>query len=202
MQKENNRMMHKLKLKLSETKKTVALLSTVLLLTIGICGTVAYLAASSDTVINQFPPSNVDCTVTEAFDGAVKKNVNVTNTGDIDAYVRVNLISYRVNEQDVRIGGKAEIPAFTLGEGWFQHTDGFYYYAFPVKPGESPAASLIGENGITLLSYTDVDGGRQVVEVMAEAIQADGERLDGADKGKSPVELAWGVTVKDGKLTQ
>jgi len=54
----------------------------------------------------------------------------------------------------------------------------------------------------TLLSYTDVDGGRQVVEVMAEAIQADGERLDGADKGKSPVELAWGVTVKDGKLTQ
>ena len=31
---------------------------------------------------------------------------------------------------------------------------------------------MIGNDGITLVKYTDADGGRQVIEVIAEAIQS------------------------------
>ena len=60
----------------------------------------------------------MSCTVTEDFDGTTKKNVNVTNTGDIDAYLRVKLVTYRVNDDGQHIGGTAAIPAFTPGDGW------------------------------------------------------------------------------------
>lgn len=49
-----------------------------------------------------------------------------------------------------------------------------------------PDANLIDQ--ITLQRYNDADGGKQVIEVMAEAIQADG-MVD----GEKAVVKAWGV---------
>lgn len=40
-------------------------------------------------------------------------------------------------------------------------------------------------------SYTDADGGKQVIEVMAEAIQAEPARAVGE---------AWGVTITEGNV--
>lgn len=153
------------------SKKTGTLLfSLVLLLTMMVGGTLAYLTIQTTPVVNQFTPSHVSCTVTESFDGTTKSNVNVKNDSDINAYIRVKLVTYRVNDQDQHIGGTATIPDFTLGEGWVLH-DGYYYYTQPVAPGAKPATDLI--DSITLTgSYTDADGGKQVIEVMAEAIQS------------------------------
>ena len=83
----------------------------------------------------------------------------------------MKLVTYRVNEKGERIGGTATIPGFTLGNGWFAK-DGFYYYNKPVAPDAKPANDLIGSSGIALKEYTDADGGRQVIEVIAEAIQS------------------------------
>lgn len=165
------------------SKKTGTLLfSLVLLLTMMVGGTLAYLTIQTNPVVNQFTPSHVSCTVTESFDGTTKSNVNVTNNSDINAYIRVKLVTYRVNDQDQHIGGTAALPAFTLGAGWVKHGE-YYYYTQPVAPGASPAANLTDSMTLTG-SYTDADGGKQVIEVMAEAIQS---------VPASAVESAWGV---------
>lgn len=180
------------KRKRRNNKTGTLFLSLLLVVTLAISGTLAYLVTKSDPVENKFTPSHVACQVTENFDGTTKSNVNVTNTGDTDAYIRVKLVSYRVNAQGQHIGGTAAVPSFTPGENWKLHTDGYYYYTLPVAPGEEPKADLIGSIDLTG-SYDDADGGKQVIEVMAEAIQS-----GPADAvGKS-----WGVTVENGVITQ
>ena len=173
-------------------KPVKLLLSFLLIFTVSVGGTIAYLSTQTGPVVNTFMPSHVDCKVEEDFDGRWKKNVNVTNTSDIDAYIRVKLITYRVNDTGDHIGGTSEVPVFTLGTNWVKHTDGFYYYTLPVLAGENPADDLIGDAGITLSSYNDADGGKQVIEVMAEAIQA-----NPADA----VGQAWGVTITSNRVT-
>lgn len=177
------------------SKKTGMLfLSLLLVATMMVGGTLAYLFTNSVPVVNTFNPSHVSCSVTEEFNGTTKSNVNVTNTGDIDAFIRVKLVTYRVNDEEQHIGGTAEIPDFKPGAGWVKNGD-YYYYTKPVAPDEQPETSLI--DSITLTgSYDDADdadGGKQVIEVMAEAIQANGV----ADDGTKAVVEAWGVDPKE-----
>lgn len=165
----------------------IMLLSYLLVIGMVVGGSIAFLTDQSDPLKNTFNPSYVDCDVTESFNGETKSNVNVTNTGDTDAYIRVKLVTYRVNDEGQHIGGTAEIPAFTPGTGWVKNGDS-YYYTKPVAPGKQPETYLI--SSITLTgSYDDADGGKQVIEVMAEAIQANGV----ADDGTKAVVKAWGV---------
>lgn len=170
-------------------RSLVLVVSLLALLLVVAGGTLAWLTAQ-DSVSNTFTPAHVSCTVTEDFNGTVKSNVNVKNTSDIDAFIRVKLVTYRVKDNGDRIGGKAEIPTFTPGTGWVKYGD-FYYYTLPVEPGKQPATDLIGDDGVTLVQYTDADGGKQVIEVMAEAIQSQPERAVGQ---------AWGVTITEGKV--
>ena len=167
------------------SKKTGMLfLSLLLVIGMVVGGTVAWLSTKSAPITNTFLPSKVACEVTESFNGrtGVKSNVNVKNTGDIDAYIRVKLVTYRVNDEGDHIGGIAKIPDFTPGAGWVENGDN-YYYTQPVAPGEQPEISLIDR--ITLTdSYDDADGGKQVIEVMAEAIQSTPAKA---------VTEAWGV---------
>ena len=93
---------------------TTMVIATVLLLALAIGGTVAWLSTKGDPIINTFNPSEVACKVTESFNGTVKSNVNVKNTGDTEAYIRVKLVTYRTNDDGQHIGGTAEIPALTL----------------------------------------------------------------------------------------
>lgn len=171
-------------------KTGTLLLSLLLVVTLAIGGTVAYLTTHSDPVQNNFTPSFVDCEVTESFNGTTKSNVNVKNTGDTEAYIRVKLVTYRVNDEGQHIGGTATIPSFTPGTKWVAYGD-YYYYTLPVAPGAKPAADLI--NSITLTGeYTDADGGKQVIEVMAEAIQSGPANAVGD---------SWGVSISEGSVT-
>ena len=174
------------------SKKTGMLfLSLLLVIGMVVGGTVAWLSTKSAPITNTFLPSHVSCSVTEEFNGTTKSNVNVTNTGDIDAFIRVKLVTYRVNDEEQHIGGTAEIPDFKPGAGWVKNGD-YYYYTKPVAPDEQPADALI--SSITLTDpYDDADGGKPVIEVMAEAIQANGV----ADDGTKAVVEAWGVDPKE-----
>ena len=168
-------------------RSLVLVVSLVALLLVVAGGTLAWLTAQ-DSVSNTFTPAHVSCEVTETFDGETKSNVNVTNTSDIAAFIRVKLVTYRVNDAGQRIGGKAEID-FTPGTGWVKYGD-FYYYTKPVAPNATPETALIDQITLTR-SYDDADGGKQVIEVMAEAIQSQPERAVGQ---------AWGVTITEGKV--
>ena len=163
------------------------LISAALIAAIAVGGTVAWLSAKTSPTVNTFTPSHVSCSVEESFDGKTKSSVNVLNTGDTEAFIRVKLVSYRVNEQCQHIGGTSDIPAFTPGENWVEK-GGCYYYTLPVKPGEKPVADLIESIELTG-SYNDPDGGSQVIEVMAEAIQSGPE---------AAVKAAWGADFSSG----
>lgn len=157
------------------------IISVVLILTLAVGGTIAFLSTKTDPVVNTFNPSQVTCSVVEDFDGKTKTNVNVKNTGDIPAFIRVKLVAYRTNDAGQHIGGVSEVPAFTLGKDWAKCGD-YYYYTYPVAPGATPADSLAEVIKLTE-NYTDVDGGHQSIDVIAEAIQAGPE---------AAVKAAWG----------
>ena len=170
---------------------TTLLLSGLLLVTLIVGGTVAYLVTQVTPVTNTFTPSHVTCQVEEKFDGQTKTNVNVTNTGDTDAYIRVKLVTYRVNGAGQHNGGTATVPPFTPGTNWKEY-NGYYYYTLPVAPGAKPSADLI--SSIKLEDhYTDADRGMQVIEVMAEAIQSGPEKAVGE---------SWGVSIAPNSVTQ
>ena len=160
---------------------TAMIVSVVLILALAIGGTIAWMSTKTNSVVNTFNPSQVTCRVEEEFNGETKTNVNVTNTGDISAFIRVKLVSYRTNEAGQHIGGVSEVPAFTLGKDWAKCGD-YYYYTKPVAPGATPAANLA--EAIELVKdYADADGGHQSIDVIAEAIQAGPE---------AAVQAAWG----------
>ena len=171
---------------------TAMVIATALLLALAISGTVAWLTTKGAPITNTFNPSKVACEVTETFNSTtgVKSNVNVKNTGDIDAYIRVKLVTYRTNKQGQHIGGTATLPNFTLGANWVEF-GGYYYYTLPVTAGQTPAANLT--DSMTLKgSYDDADGGRQAIDVMAEAIQS---------VPAEAIGQAWGVTISPGSVT-
>lgn len=171
------------KRKHKKLRKPVKLvISLLVLVCVSVGGTLAYLK-STVSVNNTFTVGNVNTEVDEKFEGSVKKNVTAKNTGDVPAFIRIKLVTYRVNDNGDHIGGTATIPEFTLGNGWFKSGD-CYYYSYPVNPEEYPANDLIGDKGIELVSYSDSDGGKQVIEVIAEAIQA---------SPADAVKEAWGL---------
>lgn len=170
-------------------KLQLLILSLLVVTTVTVGGTVAYLTTKTAPVTNTFTPSKVTGEVTEEFNGTVKKNIQVENTGDIAVYVRVKLVTYRVNKDNQHIGGVATIPDFTLGTDWVKRGE-YYYYTKPVEPGKS-SSSLTDTSGITLRKYEDADGGKQVIEVMAEMIQSVPD---------TAVKEAWGVTISDGRI--
>ena len=169
----------------------ILILSLLLIAAAAIGGTMAYLTAETPQVVNTFTPAEVTTDIDEDFDGYVKKEVNVVNKGDIAAYIRVKLVTYRVNEAGSPIGGAAAIPEFDLGPNWVKH-DGYYYYTLPVDPNESTLDLIADGDQIVLEDYSDdpndPDGGKQVIEVMAEAIQSEPAEAVGE---------AWRVTITE-----
>lgn len=178
---------------LKTRRNKISKLSLFLLIAIGLTVgvTLAFQFANTGVVKNFFKSSSANIKVVEEFDGIEKTNINVEVLDlpeSTDVYVRVKLVSYRVNDDGNRIGGTAELPNFTLGENWVKYESN-YYYTLPVAPGSKPATNLT--NIMTLVEYDDVDGGKQVVEVMAEAIQSDSIVAS---------QQAWNVTISENNV--
>ena len=169
-----------------ESKKSLtALIALILIICLAVGGTVAFIVTQTQAVKNTFTPADVKVDIQEDFDGSVKKNVNVKNTGDTDAYIRVKLVTYMADSEGNPIAENASIPYFVPGSDWFHcESDDTYYYGKPVAPGDK-TSDLIGSDGIMLING-------QVVEVLAEGIQS---------VPVNAVEEAWpAVEVVDGVL--
>lgn len=130
--------------------------------------TFAYLFATTSEKRNVFVPGVVDCDVVEEFDGTNKTSIKIQNTGNTSAYIRVNLISYYQNADGEVIAKTAYVPEFTLADGWVHGSDGYYYYRYPIAP-DALTDEMLGSS----IVVTKDDNNSQVIEVMAEAIQAD-----------------------------
>lgn len=150
--------------------------------------TIAWLSAETVEIKNTFATGLVASEIIEEFDGQIKKDVSIQNTGNIDAYIRVALIPAWKNP-DGNVSGTQVGTEYTkpqAPDGWFLGNDGFYYHVTSVLPGENTSI-LINE-----FTMPTKDGLLFELQILASAIQAD---------PKEAVEESWPVRVDtEGKL--
>lgn len=177
-------------------RKAALLVSLVLLFTMTIGASVAFLIDATQEEKNVFTPAEVPPTIVETWpdDHLVKQNVKVTNTGNISAYIRAAIV---VTWQDSQ-GNVAPVApvlgtdyTMTLAEGnWSaKQDDGYYYYKGAVAANDPDSDT--DTTGVLIKEAKQlVDNGEYtlVIEILAQTIQADGISSD----GKTPVRIAWG----------
>lgn len=162
-------------------KLLMTILALALLVTMGISGTVAWLSSSS-SVSNQMTPGTGDITITETKDGNKKTSVKITNTGNIDVYVRVAVVANKLDKNGNVIAG-ASGNEIIANNKW-QLLDGYYYYLGTVAPGAGNAVELLA---------ADVDFTGMELDILAQSIQA-----LGVIDGKPASAAAWGVVYNNG----
>lgn len=166
-------------------------LSLVLVLGLSVGGTLAYLVTSTGPVTNTFTPGEVKTHIEEEFDGAIKEDVYVTNTGTVDAYIRAQIVINWVDGEgnivaDPGVGADYEL---LMGSSkWKKGADGFWYYTEKVEAG-GETENLI--NRCEVITEADAGVGLQVT-ILSQAIQAEPD---------DAIEEAWGVTISEGAVT-
>ena len=182
----------KRKVRYRVNKTLFALLAIVMVIGAVVGSTVAYLITNTDPVENKFTYAGVSCEVKEDFDGSTKKNVQITNTGSTDAYIRA---TYVVNWLDAQGNIVASVPegySYTLTENpdskWTKGNDGYFYYLSPVAPDKSTPGSLL----TCTVTRPENPEYRLSVEILATAIQSQPAKAVGE---------AWGVTISQGSVT-
>lgn len=162
------------------------IISSLLLLTLAVGGTLAYIAAKAGEVQNQFIAGSVTSQVNET-----NGTIDVTNTGNVNAYIRAAIaVNWMDSNENVR-GLAPKDTEYSLSVNttdWWQNTDGYYYYKYAVSPGAD--TSNLVQSFALADGVTPPNGYTLTVEVVAEAIQADGET---DDDGTPAYEDAWGV---------
>ncbi len=148
-----------------------------------------------DSVTNDFEPANVMCAVEEAFDGTEKTSVKIQNTGNVDEYLRLRIVSYWENEDGVIVGKPSELPTISYDTAnWiYDSAEQTYYYTSKVAPDEKTAELLTSP--ITFAADAEYYGEtvKQVIVIIPEAVQAAPD---------SAVHAMWSyVTVSNGQLT-
>ena len=163
-----------------KTKKAFSLLlSIALLLTLATGGTLAYIATKSAMAQNQFAEGYVTSSVNDIG--------TVTNTGNVDAYIRAAVV---VNWMDGvgNVYGIKPNCTVTVNTGWTE-IDGFYYYTSPVV---ADGTTTTAPATVNCFDAAPSSAYSLSIEIVAEAIQAEGT-LDSNDS-ITAVYDAWGVT--------
>lgn len=173
---------------LRKSKPSLLLITLVVLLGVLVGSTVAYLVANTGSIANSFVPAKITTDITEDFDGDVKKNVQVKNTGDVDAFIRAAVVvTWQNNAGEVYPTAPVVGTDYTVsypGNGWAKHSDGYYYYTSVVKPNESTGILL---TDCKALKDAPSEGYTLHVEILATAIQSE---------PITAVTDAWGVNPK------
>ncbi len=174
-------------------KKLVLALLLILILALIAAGvTIAYMLRSSGKINNIFEKAVVSCAVVEDFDSetGVKSSVKVRNTGNINGFIRVRLVSYWVDGEGNIVGKPSEMPSVSYdSEKWIKGANDTYYCKEPVMVGEETPEFL---DANIQLKYPPDEEYYQVLEVIPEAIQSAPAKA---------VKEAWGMYVKDGKIS-
>ena len=183
------------------SKKYLAMLVSLLLLaTVTVGGTIAYIVTNTDAVTNTFTAPESEITVEEEFpDSQEKKDVDVRNDCDYPVYIRAKVIINWVDDdgnispdkpvKDVDYEITKGYPASSKWLPTNQDTpiDGYLYYS-ELVPSGAETENLID----SCKPIKEKDGYHLRVEILAESIQS------------TPVDAvndSWSdVTVQDGKL--
>lgn len=172
----------------------ILIISLVLLITVIVGGTAAFLLDSTGEVTNTFTPADVKVTVDENKNGNTKSDIRFTNPQGTDAvpvYIRATLVIYWEDKDGNVVpepdGGDVQIGAVNETDGWFE-INGIYYYSNTVVPGAQTPNMLKAEISVpnsdakAEVVVTTVPGYTCYIDVRAEAIQAEPEAV---------VTVAW-----------
>ena len=172
-------------------RTAVLIMAVLLLLGAAVGSTVAFLTTKTNPVTNTFTYAKVSCEVTEEFTNNKKDNVQVRNTGTIDAYIRATYVVNWVDAQGNIAASDPEGYSYSLTKNldskWIEK-DGYFYYTSPVAPGSSTEGSLL----TCTVTYPDNPEYTLSVEVLAEAIQSTPDNA---------VQEAWGVSISQSGVT-
>lgn len=123
-------------------KRTTLVASLLVILALACGGTVAYLT-DSDRVANEFSPGELTTTVVEKLEGSTKKDVQIQNTGKVDAWIRAEVAITWQDEAGNVYGVAPAAGDYTIelnvadepaASKWVKGNDGFYYWTSPVAP--------------------------------------------------------------------
>ena len=171
------------------TPLAAAALLMVLFMSVG--GTLAWLTAHTSAITNTFTVATPGVDIEEGFDKQTKSNVQVKNTGEVEAYIRVALVPTWEDENGNAVAEPASLDDLSITWGnsgkWLKGTDGYWYYKEPVAPGGRTAVLL------EKATVTTENGYQMNLQVMADSIQADPTRAVTAMWGKDKGGAVTGV---------
>lgn len=177
-------------------KQLGLLISIILIATVTVGGTLAWLIDHTDAVTNTFEPTEVTCAIDETMEDNVKTDVKVKNTGGVDAYIRAAIVvTWQDSEgnissvKPVEGMGNDYVITFSDNRGWRKGSDGYYYYSSAVAP---KALTDVLIETCYPLNVGPEEGYTLHVEIIADAVQA------------TPAQAvidAWGVTVTNGTIS-
>ena len=149
-------------------------LSLVLVLGLGVGGTLAYLVTNTDPVTNTFTPGEVTTEIEEPnWDGRVKEDVTIKNTGDVAVYIRAAIVANWVDAYDNIIAPATkgtDYTSFTSDSGWVER-DGYYYWISPVAVGSSTGKLI---NSCQPIASAKPEGADHLkMDILSQAIQAE-----------------------------
>ena len=176
-----------------QKKTSLFLILSLLILTVAVGGTIAYIVRVSTVPTNTFVPVEVDSEPVSTSSG-----IAVRNNGEIEAYIRTSVVINWVLldsegnptdtfHSDAPIEGVDYVVAFNNSGSWERGSDGFWYHKIPVSAGGSTDVLFSGIERIT----TPPSGYGLSFQVITTAIQSTPARS---------VEYAWGVTVSGTEL--
>ena len=176
-------------------KKALLTMSVALLLAVVVGTTLAYILTNTYSVENTFKPSKVSCAVVEDGGdpvaagthntGTVKKDVQIKNTGDTDAYIRVAVVVNWMSADGTKVWATKPVEGtdysitYATGTSWVKDSDGYWYYTRSVPPTDgSNLTGILIENATQLVDKgpvgTDNTQYYLSIEIVASAIQAEG----------------------------
>lgn len=145
-----------------------------------------------------------DEVVYDASNWPTKKSLVISNTGTANAFVRISLVGDWVNKNHKIISSWTENDpcgnfnggtngAALSSEYWTKGTDGFWYYKYYIKPGQTLKHPLFSTYKITTLpsvesiAYLDLN-------VNVQAVQADADKSTANAAWTSAIVSAAGIT--------
>lgn len=156
----------------SASRPLALLLPMLLLFALAVGGTMAFLIDRTGPVKNTFTPGTVTPEIEETFDGEVKENVSIRNTGNAPGFVRAVLTVNWVDKAGNVLAPAEEGADYTIvglpGDSWFVK-DGFYYYSSAVEGGS--ATGYLFTYCAPVEGKAPADGHLQV-SIAAQAVQA------------------------------
>lgn len=162
--------------------KLLLVLSAVLLIaSFSVNSTLAYFSSHSDAEGGKTVVLSHSTEIVEKIDN-LNKFITVKNTGKSTIFVRV-AVFYSTSEN----------VTITLEDGWTDGKDGYYYYAYPLDPGQTTSTGI---NAAVSFKDKDKDHDFQVVAVCENTQYV---YYGGNEPVNAPTYKGWHLMEKEGQ---